>query len=89
MATGSSLTQNHSRSQSEIRGILHNISSNPVPLKTRRVGEQCTLNVSRAQTSSRWYGVVVRREGYQLKCCPRHLTMVQNDVVRRQKSSCS
>ncbi|GFX84671.1 hypothetical protein TNCV_724781 [Trichonephila clavipes] len=28
-------------------------SSSPVPLKTRRVGERCTLNLSRAQTSSR------------------------------------
>ncbi|GFU85319.1 uncharacterized protein TNCV_2386241 [Trichonephila clavipes] len=36
-------------------------SSSPVPLKTHRVGERCTLNLSRAQTSSRWCGVVVRR----------------------------
>ncbi|GFX06926.1 hypothetical protein TNCV_1202411 [Trichonephila clavipes] len=34
-------------------------------------------------------GVVVRREGCQLRCHPRHLTMVQNYVVRRQKPSCS
>ncbi|GFT90489.1 uncharacterized protein TNCV_4491771 [Trichonephila clavipes] len=33
----------------------------PVPLKTRRVGQRCTLNLSRAETSSRWCGVVVRR----------------------------
>ncbi|GFV44387.1 hypothetical protein TNCV_4935711 [Trichonephila clavipes] len=32
----------------------------PVPLKTRCVREQCTLNLSRAQMSSRWCGVVVR-----------------------------
>ncbi|GFW48935.1 uncharacterized protein TNCV_3901331 [Trichonephila clavipes] len=38
-------------------------SSSPVPLKTRRVGQRCTLNQSRAETSSRWCGVVVRREG--------------------------
>ncbi|GFX98512.1 uncharacterized protein TNCV_1500901 [Trichonephila clavipes] len=38
-------------------------SSSPVPLKTRRVGQRCTLNLSRAQTSSRWCGVVVRRGG--------------------------
>ncbi|GFV48205.1 hypothetical protein TNCV_2345061 [Trichonephila clavipes] len=31
-------------------------SSSPVPLKTRRVGERCTLNLSRAQTTSRWCG---------------------------------
>ncbi|GFW44588.1 uncharacterized protein TNCV_4481341 [Trichonephila clavipes] len=36
-------------------------SSSPVPLKTRRVGQHCTLNLSRAETSSRWCGVVVRR----------------------------
>ncbi|GFT31650.1 uncharacterized protein TNCV_230891 [Trichonephila clavipes] len=29
-------------------------SSSPVPLKTRRVGQRCSLNLSRAQTSSRW-----------------------------------
>ncbi|GFX91828.1 integrase catalytic domain-containing protein [Trichonephila clavipes] len=33
-------------------------SSSPVPLKTRRVGQRCTLNLSRAETSSRWCGVV-------------------------------
>ncbi|GFU86679.1 uncharacterized protein TNCV_2880991 [Trichonephila clavipes] len=65
------------------------MSSSPVPLKTRRVGQRCTLNLSRAQTSSRWCGVVVRRGGCQLRCRPRHLTMVQNYVVRRQKPSCS
>ncbi|GFY18484.1 uncharacterized protein TNCV_2397111 [Trichonephila clavipes] len=37
--------------------------SNPVPLKTRRVGQRCTLNLSRAETFSRWCGVVVRRGG--------------------------
>ncbi|GFV76977.1 hypothetical protein TNCV_690471 [Trichonephila clavipes] len=39
----------------------HVINSSPVPLKTRPVGERCSLNPSRAQTSSR--GVVVRRGG--------------------------
>ncbi|GFS83801.1 uncharacterized protein TNCV_611241 [Trichonephila clavipes] len=38
-------------------------SSSPVPLKTRRVGQRCTLNLSRAETSSRWCGVGVRRGG--------------------------
>ncbi|GFV85076.1 hypothetical protein TNCV_3320141 [Trichonephila clavipes] len=38
-------------------------SSSLVPRKTRRVGERCTLNLSRAQTSSRWCGVVFRRGG--------------------------
>ncbi|GFY04430.1 uncharacterized protein TNCV_4415181 [Trichonephila clavipes] len=64
-------------------------SSSPVPLKTRRVGQRCTLNLSRAEMSSRWCGVVVRRGRCQLRCRPRHLTMVQNYVVRRQKPSCS
>ncbi|GFS98508.1 hypothetical protein TNCV_3478891 [Trichonephila clavipes] len=40
--------------------------------------------MSRAQTSSRWCGVVVRRVGYLLRCRPRHLTLVQNFEVRRQ-----
>ncbi|GFU42221.1 uncharacterized protein TNCV_4554081 [Trichonephila clavipes] len=38
-------------------------SWNPVPLQTHRVGQRCTLNLSRAETSSRWCGVVVRRGG--------------------------
>ncbi|GFU88876.1 uncharacterized protein TNCV_4445511 [Trichonephila clavipes] len=63
--------------------------SSPVPLMPRRVGQRCTLNLSRAETSSHWCGVVVRRGGCQLRCRPRHLTMVQNYVVRRQKPSCS
>ncbi|GFV15663.1 uncharacterized protein TNCV_3898021 [Trichonephila clavipes] len=35
-------------------------SSSPVPLKTLREGQRCTLNLWRAVTSSRWCGVVVR-----------------------------
>ncbi|GFV94573.1 uncharacterized protein TNCV_3826401 [Trichonephila clavipes] len=38
-------------------------SSCPVPLKTRRVGQRFTLNLSRVETSSRWCCVVVRRGG--------------------------
>ncbi|GFX35559.1 uncharacterized protein TNCV_103661 [Trichonephila clavipes] len=38
-------------------------SSSPVPLKTHRVGQRCTLNLSRAEMSSRCCGVVVRRVG--------------------------
>ncbi|GFV89877.1 uncharacterized protein TNCV_4691061 [Trichonephila clavipes] len=41
----------------------HVMSSSPVPLNTRRIGQRCTLNLSRAQTSFRWCGVVVRRGG--------------------------
>ncbi|GFT09881.1 uncharacterized protein TNCV_416431 [Trichonephila clavipes] len=62
-------------------------SSSPVPLKTPCVAARCTLNLSRAQTSSCWSGVVVKRG--QLKYRPRHLTMVQNYEVRLQKPSCS
>ncbi|GFV56137.1 hypothetical protein TNCV_1489141 [Trichonephila clavipes] len=54
-------------------------SSNPVLLKNRRVRLRCTLNLSRAQTSSCWSGVVVKRG--QLKYRPRHLTMVQTYEV--------
>ncbi|GFX41997.1 uncharacterized protein TNCV_4516051 [Trichonephila clavipes] len=39
----------------------HVMSSSPVALKTRRVGQRCTLNLLRAETSSHWCGVVVRR----------------------------
>ncbi|GFW97531.1 uncharacterized protein TNCV_4992061 [Trichonephila clavipes] len=39
----------------------HIMSSSPVPLKTRRAGERGAINLSRAQTSSLWCGVVVRR----------------------------
>ncbi|GFY16378.1 uncharacterized protein TNCV_2350221 [Trichonephila clavipes] len=41
----------------------HATSSSPVPLNSRHVGKRFTLNMSRAETSSRWCGVVVRREG--------------------------
>ncbi|GFW26029.1 hypothetical protein TNCV_3317011 [Trichonephila clavipes] len=33
----------------------HVMSSIPVPLKTRRVGQRCTLNLSRAETSSQYH----------------------------------
>ncbi|GFX38475.1 hypothetical protein TNCV_2344481 [Trichonephila clavipes] len=54
------------------------MSSSPVPQNTHRVGERCMLNLSRAQTSSRWCGVVVRRGDFQLRSRPCHLTRVQN-----------
>ncbi|GFW35417.1 uncharacterized protein TNCV_2612161 [Trichonephila clavipes] len=49
----------------------HVMSSSSVPIKTSHVGERCTLNLSRAQTSSRWYGVVFRRGGCQFRRRPR------------------
>ncbi|GFX58209.1 hypothetical protein TNCV_4049671 [Trichonephila clavipes] len=62
-------------------------SLSTVPLKTRRVREIWTLNLSKAQTTSCWSGVVVKRE--QLRYRPRHLIMVQNYEVRLQKHWCS
>ncbi|GFT62596.1 uncharacterized protein TNCV_1702531 [Trichonephila clavipes] len=62
-------------------------SSSPRPLKTRRVGARCTLNLSRAQTSSCWSGMVVKRG--KLKYRPHHLTIVQSYEVRLLKPSCS
>ncbi|GFW45086.1 hypothetical protein TNCV_4514001 [Trichonephila clavipes] len=59
----------------------------PSTTKTRRVGERCTLNLSRAQTPSCWSDVVVKIG--QLKYRSRHLTMVQNYKVRLRKRSCS
>ncbi|GFX55909.1 uncharacterized protein TNCV_1427711 [Trichonephila clavipes] len=47
-------------------------SSSPVPLKIRRVGQRCTLNLSRAETSSYWCGVVVKRGG--ASSCVVHVT---------------
>ncbi|GFW59243.1 uncharacterized protein TNCV_2781741 [Trichonephila clavipes] len=44
----------------------HVMSSSPVPLKTHRVGQRCTLNLSRTETSSCWCDVVVRRESASL-----------------------
>ncbi|GFY05255.1 uncharacterized protein TNCV_2207011 [Trichonephila clavipes] len=67
----------------------HVMSSSPVPLNTHRLGKRCTLHLPRAQTSSRWCGVVVRRRRCQLRCRPRHLTLAQNEEVRHQKPSCS
>ncbi|GFU45981.1 uncharacterized protein TNCV_5102741 [Trichonephila clavipes] len=53
-------------------------SSSPVPLKTRRVGQRCTLNLSRAEMSSRWCGVVVRRGGCQLRNLPE--VRIENNI---------
>ncbi|GFS51984.1 uncharacterized protein TNCV_1104271 [Trichonephila clavipes] len=43
--------------------VRHVMSSSSVPLKTHRVGQRCTLNLSRAETFSRWCGVVIRKGG--------------------------
>ncbi|GFU04558.1 hypothetical protein TNCV_1516051 [Trichonephila clavipes] len=39
-----------------VKVLRHVMSSSPVPPKTLRVGQRCTLNPSRAETSSRWCG---------------------------------
>ncbi|GFX74574.1 hypothetical protein TNCV_1157911 [Trichonephila clavipes] len=39
------------------------MSLSPVTLRNHRIGERYMLNLSKAQTSSRWCGVVVRRGG--------------------------
>ncbi|GFW69622.1 hypothetical protein TNCV_489661 [Trichonephila clavipes] len=52
------------------RGLQYCLLLEFGPLKTRRAGERCTLNLLRAQTSSRWCGSWER--GCQLRC--RHVT---------------
>ncbi|GFT28901.1 hypothetical protein TNCV_3585891 [Trichonephila clavipes] len=52
------------------------MSSNLVPLKTRRSRGKMHVKPVEAQTSSRWYSVDVWRGWCQLRC-PRHLPMIQ------------
>ncbi|GFV13953.1 hypothetical protein TNCV_524301 [Trichonephila clavipes] len=66
--------------------VCHEFEPNTV--EDPRVGERCTLNLSRAQKRPP-VDVVVRKGGCQLRCRSRHLTMFQNDEVRCQKPSCS
>ncbi|GFU97212.1 hypothetical protein TNCV_2537591 [Trichonephila clavipes] len=65
----------------------HVASSSPIPLNTRRVGYRCTLILYRAQTSSRWCGVVFRRSGsspgYFL---PRLIYATEKDLKTLKKS---
>ncbi|GFX61537.1 uncharacterized protein TNCV_2745121 [Trichonephila clavipes] len=66
------LSKKHKKEKVQLDNLLITkgvTSSSPVPLKTRRVGKRCTLNLSRAQTSSCWSGVVDKRG--QLKDRPR------------------
>ncbi|GFT45224.1 hypothetical protein TNCV_1987091 [Trichonephila clavipes] len=66
------------------RGLPCHASSSPEPLKTRRGGQRCTLNLSRAETSSAGGGVVVRRGVPAQKCRPRHSDHGSKLRVRRQ-----
>ncbi|GFW80812.1 hypothetical protein TNCV_3778921 [Trichonephila clavipes] len=54
----------------------HVMSSSPVPLKTRRVGQRCTFNLSRAETSSRCCQVIYSQFG---------LAIHQNDHQARRR----
>ncbi|GFX18102.1 hypothetical protein TNCV_1577811 [Trichonephila clavipes] len=57
----------------------HVMSSSPVSLNTLHVGQRRTFNMSRAETSSRWCGVVVRRGGGANSGVLLVTTMVQNN----------
>ncbi|GFT60723.1 hypothetical protein TNCV_3584351 [Trichonephila clavipes] len=65
------------------------MSSSRVTLKTLRVGERCTQNLLRAQTSSRWCGVVFRIGECKLSCQVIYsqfgLAIHQNDHQARRK----
>ncbi|GFV14174.1 hypothetical protein TNCV_526481 [Trichonephila clavipes] len=52
-------------------------------------GDRCTFNLSKLKRSL--VGVLwkLREWGCRIRCHPRHLTIVQNDEVRRQKPSSS
>ncbi|GFW28861.1 hypothetical protein TNCV_201841 [Trichonephila clavipes] len=56
------------------------MSSSRVPLKTHRVEQRCTLNLSKAEASFRWCGVVVRRGGCQF----REINDVTDGVLRHR-----
>ncbi|GFW02070.1 hypothetical protein TNCV_4854101 [Trichonephila clavipes] len=71
-------------------------SSSPVPLKTRRVGQRCTLNLSRAETS--FHGCVLpflhsEKEEFLSpllgKEIRRTLSSVEGAVLARGPSACA
>ncbi|GFU53167.1 truncated putative DD41D transposase [Trichonephila clavipes] len=60
--------------------------SSPVPLKTHRVGQRCTLNLSRAETSSRscqviysQFGLAINQNDHQAR--HRFVEWVQNEIA--------
>ncbi|GFV10163.1 uncharacterized protein TNCV_3661151 [Trichonephila clavipes] len=58
------------------------VSSSPVPLKTRRVRQRCTLNLSRAETSSRWwggFGLAIHQNDHQAR--RRFVEWAQNEIA--------
>ncbi|GFT62606.1 histone-lysine N-methyltransferase SETMAR [Trichonephila clavipes] len=74
-------------------------SSSPVPLKSHRVGQQCTLNLSRAETSSRWCGQAVGSSYCMPEMCGMSTIMAQwkkrgsnvrntHDLSRTSKPPC-
>ncbi|GFV58125.1 hypothetical protein TNCV_2109531 [Trichonephila clavipes] len=67
----------------------HIMRSSPVPLTPTVLGSDARQICQELKHPPVlvWYGSYKR--GCQLRCRPRHLTMVQNYVVRRQKHSCS
>ncbi|GFT07566.1 hypothetical protein TNCV_4045321 [Trichonephila clavipes] len=52
-------------------------------------GGRCSLNMSRLKNPPVSVVWKLGKKGRQLRCCPRHLTMVQNYEVRRQRPSFS
>ncbi|GFT25423.1 hypothetical protein TNCV_182491 [Trichonephila clavipes] len=61
------------------------MSWSPVPLKTRHVGKRGTLNLSRAETSSRWCGKLQILDGLLL---PLHLTLGRRGPPIKKKGNC-
>ncbi|GFS96240.1 transposon Tf2-9 polyprotein [Trichonephila clavipes] len=59
------------------------------PSTTKDPPCRAVMHVKSVESSNVRYGVIVWRRECQLRCRPRHLTMVQNYEVRRQKPSCS
>ncbi|GFX15654.1 hypothetical protein TNCV_2131401 [Trichonephila clavipes] len=65
------------------------MSSSQILLKTPVQRGLMHVKYVEAQMSLRWGGVEIRRGMCQLSSRPRHLTMVQNDEIHREKPSFS
>ncbi|GFW84031.1 hypothetical protein TNCV_1662001 [Trichonephila clavipes] len=64
----------------------HVMSSSPEPLKTRRVGQRCTLNLSRAETSSRCILMSSTISSGCFQCC-NGLSSSRNDAADFENSA--